>query len=65
MCEHPTKTREAGGAELDKNTLSKDGCLTEKAVRAAETALAKGLRVELIPVKDGVKVVEIRRKEIK
>ena len=30
-----------------------------------EDALAKGDRVELIPVKDGVKVVRVRREEIK
>jgi hypothetical protein len=28
-------------------------------------ALEKGNRVEIIPVKDGVKVLEIKRKEIK
>lgn len=30
-----------------------------------EAVLAKGDRVELIPVKDGVKVVRVRREEIK
>ena len=30
-----------------------------------ESILAKGDRVELIPVKDGVKVIQVRRKEIK
>lgn len=30
-----------------------------------EKVLEKGDRVEIIPVKDGVKVLEIKRKEIK
>lgn len=30
-----------------------------------EAVLAKGDRVELIPVKDGVKVIQVQRKEIK
>lgn len=30
-----------------------------------ESILAKGDRVELIPVKDGVKVIQVKRKEIK
>lgn len=34
-------------------------------IKAIEAVLAKGDRVELIPVKDGVKVVQVRRKEIK
>lgn len=37
----------------------------EKTIKAAETVLAKGERVELIPVKDGVKVVRVRREEVK
>lgn len=32
---------------------------------AINTVLAKGGRVELIPVKDGVKVVRVRREEVK
>lgn len=39
--------------------------LKEPEIRKAETVLAKGDRVELIPVKDGVKVVRVRREEIK
>lgn len=34
-------------------------------VKAIEAVLAKGDRVELIPVKDGVKVVQVQRKEVK
>lgn len=34
-------------------------------IKLIEGALSRGNRVELIPVKDGVKALEIRRKEIK
>lgn len=37
----------------------------EKTIKTAESVLAKGDRVELIPVKDGVKVVRVRREEVK
>ena len=40
--------------KIDKETLE-----------AIEKTLSKGDRVELIPVKDGVKAVEVKRKEIK
>ena len=39
--------------------------LSEKTIKAIETVLAKGDRVELIPVKDGIKVIHIKRKEVK
>lgn len=39
--------------------------LTESDVKAAEAILSKGDRVELIPVKDGVRVIRIKREEIK
>lgn len=35
--------------------------ITEKTVQAIETILAKGDRAEVIPVKDGVRVMRIRR----
>nr|DAW43778.1 MAG TPA: Protein of unknown function (DUF2577) [Caudoviricetes sp.] len=34
-------------------------------IKAIEAVLAKGDRVELIPVKDGIKVVRIRREPVK
>ncbi len=34
-------------------------------IRAAEAILAKGGRVELIPLKEGIKVVRIRRETMK
>ena len=39
--------------------------LTEKEIKSAEEVLSKGDRVELIPVKDGVKVIKIKREEVK
>lgn len=33
-------------------------------IKAIEAILSKGDRVELIPVKDGVEVVRIRRKKV-
>lgn len=39
--------------------------LNEAVRKAAESILSKGERVELIPLKDGVKVYEIKRREIK
>lgn len=34
-------------------------------IKAIEAMLAKGDRVELIPVKDGIKVVRIRRETVR
>lgn len=39
--------------------------LTPDKIKAAEAVLKKGDRVELIPVKDGVRVIQVQRKEIK
>lgn len=39
--------------------------LTEENIKAIEYALAKEKRVELIPTKDSVRVIQIERKEIK
>ena len=38
--------------------------LSEKEIKAIETTLAKGERVEIIPVKDGVKVLRVKREAI-
>lgn len=38
--------------------------LSEAAKKAVESILSRGERVEIIPVKDGVKVYEIKRREI-
>ncbi|MDE7398960.1 MAG: hypothetical protein K2N06_05465 [Oscillospiraceae bacterium] len=39
--------------------------LTEKEIKSAEDILANGDRVELIPVKDGVRVIRVKREEVK
>lgn len=39
--------------------------LTEKQKQAIEEALRKGDRVELIPVKDGIKIMHVRKNELK
>lgn len=39
--------------------------IDEKTVKSIESVLKKGDRVEIIPVKDGVKVIRIKREEIK
>lgn len=39
--------------------------MDEKTIKTIERILSKGDRVELIPVKDGVKVIHIKRQEIK
>ena len=38
--------------------------LSEKEIKAIESTLAKGERVEIIPVKDGVKVLRVKRETI-
>lgn len=37
----------------------------EKQIKTIEAVLAKGGRVELIPVKNGVKIIHIKREEVK
>ena len=39
--------------------------LSRETVEAVEKALKRGERVELIPVKDGVKIVRVRLEELK
>lgn len=39
--------------------------LTEKDIKSVEAVLSKGDRVEIIPVRDGAKVVKVRREEVK
>jgi hypothetical protein len=37
----------------------------ENQIKTIEAVLANGDRVELIPVKDGVKIIHIKREEVK
>ena len=39
--------------------------LTEENINAIERVLAKDQRVELIPTRDSVRVIQIERKEVK
>ena len=39
--------------------------LTEKDIAKINSVLAKDQRVEVIPVKDGVRVIKIKRDEVK
>lgn len=39
--------------------------LSMSVVSAIEEILSKGDRIELIPVKDGVRVIQVQRKEVK
>lgn len=39
--------------------------MDEKQIKTIEAILAKGDRVELIPVKNGVKIIYIKREEVK
>lgn len=39
--------------------------LSGKEIKSVESILTKGYRVELIPVKDGVKVLRVRLDEVK
>lgn len=39
--------------------------LDAQTIKAIESVLSKGDRAEVIPVKDGVKVVKVKREEVK
>ena len=39
--------------------------MTDAQVKAIEAVLAKGDRVELIPTKDGIRVVRVKRETVK
>lgn len=51
------------------DNMRENNCINDKvileAVKKAVPVLQKGDRAELIPVKDGVKVVRVRREEVK
>ena len=38
--------------------------LTEQEIRIIEEVLTKGLRVEIIPIKDRVKIIEVKREDV-
>ena len=39
--------------------------MTEQTIKAIKSILAKGDRVELIPTREGIKVVHIKRENVK
>lgn len=39
--------------------------LTPEQIKAIETVTTKGDRVEVVPVKDGVKILKVKREEVK
>lgn len=39
--------------------------MTEQTIKAIEAILAKGDRVELIPTRDGVEIIHIKRQKVK
>lgn len=39
--------------------------LNPQSIKAIESVLSKGDRAEVVPVKDGVKVLRVRREEVK
>ena len=38
--------------------------LIEQEIRIIEEVLTKGLRVEIIPIKDRVKIIEVKREDV-
>lgn len=45
--------------------MSKEYKISKELIRAIEKALESGHRVELIPVKDGIKPMLVRKNELK
>lgn len=39
--------------------------MTDQTIKAIEAILARGDRVELIPTRDGIKVIHIKRENVK
>ena len=60
----PSFTIPCPTAELERSRGVAECKLSAEAQRAIETVLARGDRVEVIPTKDGVKIVRIRREEV-
>lgn len=49
----------------EKRRMKETAHITTEQVAAINAALAKSFRIELIPLKDGVKIVKVSRTEIK
>lgn len=50
---------------MDEKTIKAIASAITSAAFAIASVIAKGDRVELIPVKDGVKIIHIKREEVK
>ncbi len=50
---------------MDKKTIKTISAVTPDDLPSINAVLSTGARVELIPVKDGVKVIRVRREEVK
>lgn len=61
ICARP----EGCGPTNEPPLRSKSGAMDDASVEAIERILKRGDRVELIPAKDGVKVVHIKRETVK
>lgn len=46
-------------------SVNQKNYLSKRDITAIETVLSKGDRVEIIPVKDGVRVMRVKREEVK
>lgn len=61
----PSSTTHCPTAGLERSRGVAEFKLSAEAQRAIEAVLTRGDRVEVIPTKDGVKIVRIRREEVK
>lgn len=50
---------------MDEKTIKSISAVTPNDLPAINAVIAKGERVELVPVKNGVKVIRVRREEVK
>lgn len=51
--------------QKEQNTPMQECNLTQEAVKAIESVLSKGDRAEVVPVKDGVRIIHVKRSEVK
>lgn len=54
-----------GASNKHLQPLNVKTSMDERQIKAIESVLAKGDRIELIPVKDGVKIIHIKREEVR
>lgn len=59
------RSRNASIILVEERRMKETAHITTEQVAAINAALAKNFRIELIPLKDGVKIVKVSRAEIK